>query len=585
MGLAATTAEVTIQQKQMAALELIYRQTDKTAGDFANTSDSIANRQKILAARFEDAKAAIGESLAPAFEAFLGLLEDAIPLLETTAELIAGLVDLMAGADLSNLQDQYEEINELIEEGLDPAEAAAQVLESHLAPAMDRAADSAFELAQGQARLTLASEGNADTQRIAAQAAAQWEEAQRRAATGAYEASEATDAERESVERLAAAHLAAVNPVIAVFEAQQRHTEAQAALTAAQQSGELTQRELTAVEQEAIQAQLEMEASLMVLHDQMGSNIQQFVEAAERAGLTRDRINELTEALYGIPAYVPIDIDAVVSITGDVGRLESLLRSGDVGHVTVGDSVIGFAEGGVVPGPKDAPMLATVHGGEYVLSNDMLADLARGLTGSLPSFLTRGSGSGSSSDLLANPPKGSILDELASIVGSGTVIDEIVDNVPSGSSLGSMITPLRRGSAGDTITATVGSGTVLQTIVGSVGSGTSLGSMTTPLPQGSAGDAIVSTIGSDSVLQQMVTPAPDDSLLSLITGRFGFEIFGSNRPEPTFGTSGVPIPTTPLTSGTGDVYISIGGSVIGVDDLEREIRGALATSSRRTGAG
>ena len=36
-------------------------------------------------------------------------------------------------------------------------------------------------------------------------------------------------------------------------------------------------------------------------------------------------------------------------------------------------SFLGFANGGFVPGPVGAPRLAVVHGGEYVLSNDMLA--------------------------------------------------------------------------------------------------------------------------------------------------------------------------------------------------------------------
>lgn len=39
---------------------------------------------------------------------------------------------------------------------------------------------------------------------------------------------------------------------------------------------------------------------------------------------------------------------------------------------------LGFADGGVVPGPKGAPLWAVVHGGEQILSNDQLASMGRG---------------------------------------------------------------------------------------------------------------------------------------------------------------------------------------------------------------
>jgi len=68
-GMAETTAQVTPQVKGLATLELIYQRTDKVAGDFLNTSEGLANKQRTLAAKFEDTKAAIGESLAPAMHA------------------------------------------------------------------------------------------------------------------------------------------------------------------------------------------------------------------------------------------------------------------------------------------------------------------------------------------------------------------------------------------------------------------------------------------------------------------------------------------------------------------------------------
>jgi hypothetical protein len=82
LGLADTASALTTQDKALVRLQLIYEQTNKTAGDFANTSDSLANQQRILAAKFEDTKAKVGESLAPAMESLLDTAQDFLPVLE-----------------------------------------------------------------------------------------------------------------------------------------------------------------------------------------------------------------------------------------------------------------------------------------------------------------------------------------------------------------------------------------------------------------------------------------------------------------------------------------------------------------------
>lgn len=72
-------------------------------------------------------------------------------------------------------------------------------------------------------------------------------------------------------------------------------------------------------------------------------------------------------------------LDTMKQAFDDVGGAIKTVGSGfkDVtGFVSGGvnkiSSMLGFADGGPVPGPKGAPRLAVVHGGEYVLSNDML---------------------------------------------------------------------------------------------------------------------------------------------------------------------------------------------------------------------
>lgn len=67
--------ELTAAQKAQAAYQVIMKDTALAQGDFERTSDGLANRQRIVAAQFEDTKAALGESLLPAVETGVGLVQ------------------------------------------------------------------------------------------------------------------------------------------------------------------------------------------------------------------------------------------------------------------------------------------------------------------------------------------------------------------------------------------------------------------------------------------------------------------------------------------------------------------------------
>ena len=64
-GLIAQGQEMTAQQKTTARLGLFMEQTSRVQGDFANTSDGLANKQRIAKARLEDTAAALGDKLIP----------------------------------------------------------------------------------------------------------------------------------------------------------------------------------------------------------------------------------------------------------------------------------------------------------------------------------------------------------------------------------------------------------------------------------------------------------------------------------------------------------------------------------------
>lgn len=57
--------ELTAQEKAAAVLAIVHEDGAKAAGDFAKTSNGLANQQKILSASFEDIKAKIGTALLP----------------------------------------------------------------------------------------------------------------------------------------------------------------------------------------------------------------------------------------------------------------------------------------------------------------------------------------------------------------------------------------------------------------------------------------------------------------------------------------------------------------------------------------
>jgi hypothetical protein len=78
-----TIGPLTNQQKLLAAQSEIFKQTEVAQGDFARTSDGLANQQRRLAARFDDAKARLGKGLLPIMtDAADFLLEKGIPAFE-----------------------------------------------------------------------------------------------------------------------------------------------------------------------------------------------------------------------------------------------------------------------------------------------------------------------------------------------------------------------------------------------------------------------------------------------------------------------------------------------------------------------
>lgn len=89
-GIASIGDELTETEKVQARYGLLLESTAKTAGDFANTSDGLANSQRILQANFSGLQAEIGENLAPVMATFVSSL---VPLANEIFPRIANFVN------------------------------------------------------------------------------------------------------------------------------------------------------------------------------------------------------------------------------------------------------------------------------------------------------------------------------------------------------------------------------------------------------------------------------------------------------------------------------------------------------------
>lgn len=89
LGLYSGKGNLDIAAKSQAAFALIMRDTSLAQGDFARTSDGVANQQRIVAAQFADVRAELGMALIPAFKSLMGFVTDNV--LPKLRELVAVL--------------------------------------------------------------------------------------------------------------------------------------------------------------------------------------------------------------------------------------------------------------------------------------------------------------------------------------------------------------------------------------------------------------------------------------------------------------------------------------------------------------
>ena len=143
MGIYSGKGPLTTQQKVLAANAAILKQTGDAQGDFARTSDGVANQQRILAAEFENVKAALGTALLPAFGAVLSFITGkVIPIFSSLASIIEK--DGLAGV----IKKVKEKLPELRDAFVKYASAAWEWIQKAVPPALKALLGFIYDLGQ-----------------------------------------------------------------------------------------------------------------------------------------------------------------------------------------------------------------------------------------------------------------------------------------------------------------------------------------------------------------------------------------------------------------------------------------------------
>jgi hypothetical protein len=107
-GIGEVGRELTETEKVQARYGLLLQSTNKTAGDFANTSDGLANSQRILKASFTDLQAEVGDALLPVVtDLFAAFAQKLLPKMEELGRFLKSPQGQKAIEDMANAFERF----------------------------------------------------------------------------------------------------------------------------------------------------------------------------------------------------------------------------------------------------------------------------------------------------------------------------------------------------------------------------------------------------------------------------------------------------------------------------------------------
>ena len=145
MGLGETTKDLDAQDKALATQALLMEGAGDAAGDFARTSDGLANKQRIMSARFEDVKAKIGQGLIPVVTKLAEFVTaKVIPAFEKWGPKVSETVASIAAV----VQEHWPRIQEIITKAIEQIRAVVEGVLSVITTLWDNFGNNILEFVQ-----------------------------------------------------------------------------------------------------------------------------------------------------------------------------------------------------------------------------------------------------------------------------------------------------------------------------------------------------------------------------------------------------------------------------------------------------
>jgi hypothetical protein len=404
--------------KVQARYGLLMEQTDKTAGDFKNTSDSLANSQRTLKANTTNLSAAIGQILVPA-------------LAEGTAgasDLSGALIDIKLPEFLSS-QAKFNPLNALG----NALDAGKRVVDDFLETLpgereAKHAADFASTFTDAQETISDSIRGAKIEFDAAAAEVDKYATSQYSAQDAIDEAVEAQERQNEELDEQRDKFEAAADAVYSLhdaeYAAQRAIDEANEALTteggnlyeirqkgeqAAQAIGKLADEQVvaTGVTRDSAQGQRVWTEKMLESASTLSGPLQKEVLAyiARMNGVPEEKITDLMAQDNAEAALsdhlmrlglIPREVTTRLRVTG-----QTVTRNGDsIGVRAIGNIAGVYHDGGVVPGPRGSDQLIVAAGGETILPTHKSG--AAGLVGGATYNITVNAGMGANGPMVGS---------------------------------------------------------------------------------------------------------------------------------------------------------------------------------------
>ena len=373
LGFKRVAGQFDAQAKAAARLSLIMKQTSRVQGDFANTSDGLANKTRQLEASMTDLQAQIGAGLIPVLAELADEALDGVDALGGFLGLVDKGIDALTGTAgaASSARDELDRYSSVFDYLLPGVTTGFRQL-ADLNTVLD---ENAVESAEAAAAAKFMADATRDDLNPATFASIGLISRQ---GTAFSNAAEAADRQRTAMQNLANFQVSLITPVGNVLRLIEELEVAQENLATAQEDGETPARDLAlaalAVEEAFLNLQVagsqltpdQIQAFAEVLIAQLGYSEEQALDTLDALGLLDGWTGSATFTLN----FALKNLESAIAATGGLTGI----NNNDIQLRAAGGS---YSPGPLVVGEKGPELLWPSSGGN-VMSN---ADLMKALSG------------------------------------------------------------------------------------------------------------------------------------------------------------------------------------------------------------